>query len=1464
MRGKKIIKIVFSLLIAVSFILTSTSVIGSNISTEDVKASAIPEKIQAIEKIENGKSAIVSSVDAPSIIPLSAGPTVVVGYDPSAVKNAQVRYRNFKTQGNGWDYAIGTDVGVAGFMNSVDWTYSADWFFNPSYNTISFVYDGSTKVYTNVVANGISYTSYAEYLTGDLDTLNYMQWLVRGDTGQTVNFYDVVLTVGANTYPLGSFSQTASTTTWSISNFDLSGGFILTGKIMITGQATCQECGKVDIVIGDLPYNGPFPVAVTAISVDGIDRDTGDVIASGTYPLDVTVTRLLWPDDEQQCGPAEVKKFIEVFKKKTIAGTPDTVKDLYCEDFEDPCEIALNWSTIDMPVWGYNGALDTWTWSAKRYASPGHSMRSTSFDQYLPNQWDILELGFGGAGLDVSAYDNINITWKQFVEGDFQGTSLQDYGYFEYSYDDAIWTQAGINYYDSNGAWETITLSMPTTGEDTMYFRWTWLSDPLFCYEGWYIDDVCLTGIIGGTPGTTTWEFVMDSYSYPQVIEGPFEKYTFNESWTAVEGEYRICAWIQALDECHIALTEYDTPYCIYITIGNHLELELECDSIDMTPPSPAFDGDDVIETVNVTNIGTLDATNVQVQMTVHRGSYQEVYATGFEDGVNEPDGLIPMAPATASNDNLTKWVRANPLGRSYAHYTTYDQSGGTKALANFNEVGLNPWRYNNLYTSDWIRGPVDWTGSVARDMGITATFNAIANFGAGDSFRFGVMNWDTGWSNLYQVSASPYYFDWTNFEYDVSFLIGDLQDAGAPYTTGPNNRYGLAFRIQKADLAGNSNPLCPWDNLWSGFILDDISVTSLVAEPEVIYQQVNVIPWLNITAPGGPKNNTEFNWSDAGVGTYVIYTDILTADEDLTNNQCITPYNIINVIDEPKDIVCVDYTGPGQGHWVEEGCCGGYFWCGDPVTTQYGINWSDALYLRNATGGLTFDLSGYLSVNIEFDTWFQLSANDFGYLQVSNDGGLGWTTVGQFNGNSTDPWWGSDVFGWFHYTIFVGTSTTMQFRFLFESNATGVNRGWIVDNIEVSDGGSGIIFGPDPCLNFNKFYRHEKQYGCWWQQPWIFDYFIYDVPIGIPDLPGYGNNAFDPSWGVYDPYIYLHTYPPRQYNPTRPWLGAAPDNLDTALIMTFDTADAFMGWFETTTYYDTDASDHGYIEIFNGTGWDIVSDDSGSANDDYQGGLLSLTSVIANDYQYWAGKSISLNDYMDQDQVKIRFRYTSNESNLHRYSGFGMLGGVYFYGMKDLNPPVTTLQMSGTFDETYHYYTSAVKMKLTATDDITGVAHTYYKLDGVQSEYTGLVTINTDGDHTFCYWSVDNEGNVEAEKCVPSFRIDLTGPSVTITGPTAGLYLFGSQILPLSSGKIIFLFGGIPVTATATSTEAPIQVVRFYLDDVLLAEDSTAPYAATLSAKHSGAAVIKVTARDVLGHEASATLNIDTYVKLI
>jgi hypothetical protein len=471
-------------------------------------------------------------------------------------------------------------------------------------------------------------------------------------------------------------------------------------------------------------------------------------------------------------------------------------------------------------------------------------------------------------------------------------------------------------------------------------------------------------------------------------------------------------------------------------------------------------------------------------------------------------------------------------------------------------------------------------------------------------------------------------------------------------------------------------------------------------------------------------------------------------------------------------------------------------------------------------------------------------------------DDGLTFATAAMYAGDSLTGPYGADGFGWFHDVLCNGVSDEMQFRFRFVSNETIVNRGWFVDNIELT-GDAATIFGLDPALVFDNFYRHEHQYGCWWQQPWIEKYYS-DLAWGGANryyTPG-DFASWEPSWGVYDPFIV--------YGP-RPWVGVAPDNLDTALIWTLDIPKAFYGWFEVTTAYDMDPGDFGYIDISrDGVTWDNLATEQGSANDDYQGGALNLATIMWNDYMYWGGGSYSLADYMDEEQIQIRFRYTSDPVNLHVYGAWSLFDGPCFYGMNDNNPPVTIAQMTGTFDEECHWYTSAVKIKLTATDDISGVAVTYYELDGVQHEYTGLITINTDGTHTFCYWSVDNEGNVEEKKCFPDFRIDLTGPSVTITGPATGyLYLFGNQLFELKSGKTIFLFGGIPVTATATADDVPVAVVQFFLDDVLMNEDTTAPYAVTIKAKHTGAATIKVTAIDDLGRSASDTLNIDNYFKL-
>jgi hypothetical protein len=557
--------------------------------------------------------------------------------------------------------------------------------------------------------------------------------------------------------------------------------------------------------------------------------------------------------------------------------------------------------------------------------------------------------------------------------------------------------------------------------------------------------------------------------------------------------------------------------------------------------------------------------------------------------------------------------------------------------------------------------------------------------------------------------------------------------------------------------------------------------------------------------------------------GQYVYTFTVLGDDFNPDDNVCIQGYEVYNYEVCAEEMECIDHTGQGSGHWVEESCCGGYFWEGDPVTTLYGVNWTDTLYLRNSTGGLTFDMTAYADACIEFDTWFQFfDLGDYGLVQYSDDGGYYWYTLANYTMNSTDIIWGSDMYGFFHDDLCVGyTTPDMQFRFLFVSNATGIARGWILDNIEVNDGGATTIFGPDEAVDFDNFYRSELQYGCWWFSPDIFGY--------------------TPGWGNFDPYKVGNYGLDTWYAP----------NQNDSVMWCFDISGSFYGILQFWRYADLNpqTNDTVYLEVSTdgGATWEGLNAWSGWTN-------------FGNDYY-------TLGDYMDTQELCLRWRMESDHYDMtDTYSpNFGYdFEDPCFWGMLDETAPVTKAQLTGTFDEQCHWYTSCVKIKLDATDDISGVAATYYELDGVKYTYTGLVSICTDGEHTFCYWSVDNEGNVEEKICLPEFRIDQSGPTVSITGPATGyLYLFGNQLMSLKSGKTIVLFNGIPVTATATAADNPVKVVQFFLDDVLMNEDSTAPYSATLSAKHSGPATIKVVAIDTMGRTATDTLAIDNYFKL-
>jgi hypothetical protein len=163
--------------------------------------------------------------------------------------------------------------------------------------------------------------------------------------------------------------------------------------------------------------------------------------------------------------------------------------------------------------------------------------------------------------------------------------------------------------------------------------------------------------------------------------------------------------------------------------------------------------------------------------------------------------------------------------------------------------------------------------------------------------------------------------------------------------------------------------------------------------------------------------------------------------------------------------------------------------------------------------------------------------------------------------------------------------------------------------------------------------------------------------------------------------------------------------------------------------------------------------------------------------------------------------------------------------GKQDSIAPVTTATMSGTMKES-GWYTTPVKITITATDIGAGMGDIHYILDGKETVVAGAkaeFTVSGNGVHNVEYWGVDKVGNVEAHHTLQTFRIDSgAAPSVSITAPANGIYLFGKKIMSFSKPLII---GAFTAEATATDADSGVYRVTFYLDGNVVGEDTIAPF---------------------------------------
>jgi hypothetical protein len=349
-------------------------------------------------------------------------------------------------------------------------------------------------------------------------------------------------------------------------------------------------------------------------------------------------------------------------------------------------------------------------------------------------------------------------------------------------------------------------------------------------------------------------------------------------------------------------------------------------------------------------------------------------------------------------------------------------------------------------------------------------------------------------------------------------------------------------------------------------------------------------------------------------------------------------------------------------------------------------------------------------------------------------------------------------------------------------------------------------------------------------------------------------------DWWVYDDWIPLDGYGlvgPRPCG-TEGWnlygYGSDQPGLNNALYTTVDlTLEGAEYYYAIFEIYDAWACEQG-------SGWFVETSIDGInwvEQDSFYNPVGSGTTY----FQDWAPISIDLDSYLGS-VVTIRFRYIT-EGN-----GYPVFGGdatgwalatecpMLFYKeviYTDELPPVTSLVWDAL----------TATVSLFAQDQagpvVSGVAATYYELDGGSTQtYTGPFTLG-EGSHTVRYWSVDNAGNEESPKTSPTLLVDNTAPTCTITAPEDGaLYLFGNKIMNRILGTTTLCIGKITVAATASDASG-INMVTFDINGDS-GYDASAPYEYTYNDMHFGSITADATAFDNNGNSASDSITFNIY----
>jgi hypothetical protein len=188
-----------------------------------------------------------------------------------------------------------------------------------------------------------------------------------------------------------------------------------------------------------------------------------------------------------------------------------------------------------------------------------------------------------------------------------------------------------------------------------------------------------------------------------------------------------------------------------------------------------------------------------------------------------------------------------------------------------------------------------------------------------------------------------------------------------------------------------------------------------------------------------------------------------------------------------------------------------------------------------------------------------------------------------------------------------------------------------------------------------------------------------------------------------------------------------------------------------------------------------------------------------------------------------------------------------HFFTLKlDGVAPSTAISSLGT-NGWFPWRTSAVQVTLWPSDARSGVAATYYTVDGGPTQnYSGHFTVDGSAVHQVIYWSVDNVGNTEVQK-TEEVKIDKEGP-------TSESSLSGTR------GNNDYFKGSVQVTLTSSdSVSGPANFGISYKVDNGTLKGYSSPFTVSGNGNHT----VNVWSQDAAGNTTSTTItiNIDSTV---